>query len=1074
MSPRPNRPGTIAILGLALGTAFAAAVPPPAGAAGGAPGAAVPAAPVQAVDPATLEAAITLPGVMRHLEELQQIASANGDTRASGTPGYDASSAYVHGLLDAAGYDVTYQDVSYTVIDSEFRQVSPNATTYTLMGTYNLATASGFGDVAAPVVPVDVNNNPPPTPNGNTSGCEAADFAGFPVGSVALLQRGSCDFGVKAQNAQAAGATAVILYNEGTPGDASRNNVLNPTVAGYAVTIPVVGTSYELGRDLMDPAGTVVKIRVAQRVETTRNVIAETPTGNSDNVVMLGAFLGSDVDSPGINGNGTGAAALLEVALQLAAGQGEDPLNNKVRFAWWAGDEAVRQGSATYVNSLSPADLERIALYLDFDRVGSPNYFRGVLDASWGPAAGSQALHDLFDTYFTAKSLPHEDTSSSGVLDGSLFGTHGIAVGGISTGTTTPKSADQVTLYGGVAGVPFDPCDREPCDSLTPVADGAPAATYTALEAAYGADLVGNVNTHALLTSARAIAHAAATLAGSTLPVNGVESLTASITGTPQVGHTLTAATSFDDGPEVSTLDYRWQVGSGGAFTDLPGATGPSLLLTPDLADKAVRVVVTTSRPGYTGASATDTAIVAKGDIFLAVPTINGTPKVGEELSVAPPSSLPPGATVDYQWLRQTGSGPMVRIPDANGSTYRVRPEDVGARLRVRVTVTASGYNTASATSEPTPPVLPGTITGFDATVTGTERVGHTLTASTSFDDDPAYTTAFRWQVERDGNFVDIPGATDASLVLTPDLAGARVRLVAVASRSGYDPASDEVTTGPIALGDAPEAPEPTISGTAQVGHTLTAAADTEPGVEVQWQWQRVAGDAEPVDIPGATGPTYAVTAADVGPRLRVVLTVRGPGSEPGTSSASTAPVVPGTIPLGELQIRGRSVENRLLRVRLDPPLGPNAIDGLVMAYEWTADGKQLSSDDDRLRLGPAHVGKRVTVTVTASAPGYEPASRSATVGPVRRGRYLRVPDSVEPGQRFRVVARGPGRARTYTLDVGDRAVSGKVRDGGLVVRRLTLPESTRCGSTRVRIQLLDGRGKAVFTRATTIDVVGC
>ena len=59
----------------------------------------------------------------------------------------------------------------------------------------------------------------PPDPNGSSSasGCSAGDFTGFTAGNIALIQRGTCNFGMKVLNAQAAGASGVIIFNEGNP-----------------------------------------------------------------------------------------------------------------------------------------------------------------------------------------------------------------------------------------------------------------------------------------------------------------------------------------------------------------------------------------------------------------------------------------------------------------------------------------------------------------------------------------------------------------------------------------------------------------------------------------------------------------------------------------------------------------------------------------------------------------------------------------------------------------------------------------------------------------------------------------
>ena len=140
---------------------------------------------------------VTLEGVRRHLLAFQDIADANGGTRASGTPGYDASAEYVADEARRAGLDVTTQDVEFPFFElnsAAFAQVTPTSITYADGTDFATATFSGSGDVTGTAVPVDVVL--PPT-GGSTSGCEATDFAGFPPGEVALMQRGTCEFGVE-------------------------------------------------------------------------------------------------------------------------------------------------------------------------------------------------------------------------------------------------------------------------------------------------------------------------------------------------------------------------------------------------------------------------------------------------------------------------------------------------------------------------------------------------------------------------------------------------------------------------------------------------------------------------------------------------------------------------------------------------------------------------------------------------------------------------------------------------------------------------------------------------------------
>ncbi|WP_141124862.1 M20/M25/M40 family metallo-hydrolase, partial [Prescottella equi] len=88
------------------------------------------------------------------------------------------------------------------------------------------------------------------------------------------------------------------------------------------------------------------------------------------NVVMAGAHLDSVPDGPGINDDGSGVASLLETARQLGA---KPDTANAVRFAFWGAEEEGLNGSTAYVDGLDDAARADIALYLNFDMVGSPN-----------------------------------------------------------------------------------------------------------------------------------------------------------------------------------------------------------------------------------------------------------------------------------------------------------------------------------------------------------------------------------------------------------------------------------------------------------------------------------------------------------------------------------------------------------------------------------------------------------------------------------------------------------------------------------------------------------------------------
>jgi Zn-dependent M28 family amino/carboxypeptidase len=484
-----------------------------------------------------LQRDVTLRGVMQHVTAFQRIADDNGGNRAAGLPGYAASADYVAERMRSAGYDVRRHQFEFDFFqetaEPEFEQTAPDPTTYVEGEDFATMTFSGSGDITAPTQAVDLALAAPET---STSGCEAADFAGFTAGNIALIQRGTCTFADKATNAVAAGAIGVVIFNQGNGAD--RSGVLNGTLGGDVVDVPVVGTSFAIGQDLADPAGTAVRIftQTVSEPRITTNVIAETPGGDPRNVVMLGAHLDSVPEGPGVNDNGSGSAAILEVAEEMA---GVDPAN-KVRFAWWGAEELGLVGSTEYVEGLTPGQRNRIALYLNFDMVGSPNYIRGVYDgdgSSFGTAGpeGSAAIEAMFNEHFASKGLPFQGTEFSGRSDYQAFINNGIPAGGLFTGADGVKTEAEEALYGGVAGSIYDPCYHEACDSSTPVQDGADAAVYAELRREN--DLVGNIAPEALDTNADAIAHAAITYAMDTSTVTAGAATTTSRSAGAQHAH---------------------------------------------------------------------------------------------------------------------------------------------------------------------------------------------------------------------------------------------------------------------------------------------------------------------------------------------------------------------------------------------------------------------------------------------------------------------------------------------------------------------------------------------------------
>ena len=224
-----------------------------------------------------------------------------------------------------------------------------------------------------------------------------------------------------------------MIFNQGNTTAADRNGIPAVTLtANNTSGIPVIGTTYALGVTLADTPGLRMRVfaNTLRQILPTYNVLAEKAGANDDNVVMAGAHLDSVLAGPGINDNGSGSAAILETAVQLAKLKPE----NTVRFAWWGAEESGLVGSTNYVNGLSQAEKDRIALYLNFDMIGSPNYIQMVYDSDESGfeapvpvPPGSIAIEDLFESFYTLSDEPYDDAEFSGRSDYQAFINNGIA-----------------------------------------------------------------------------------------------------------------------------------------------------------------------------------------------------------------------------------------------------------------------------------------------------------------------------------------------------------------------------------------------------------------------------------------------------------------------------------------------------------------------------------------------------------------------------------------------------------------------------------------------------------------------
>jgi Zn-dependent M28 family amino/carboxypeptidase len=419
--------------------------------------------------------AVTAPAIEARLADLLEIAQANGGIRAVGTPGFDASVDYAADVLREAGYTVTLDEFDYPY----FEETEPVSLAVTggqafVGGDHARALIfSASGTVEALVASVSAT--------AGQGGCVSSDWDDFPAGAIAVAGPGPCfrrDQVIEAQQAGAVGL--VVAYPSWATGEVRRPTLLFPD----GIDIPAVSASAAVGEALIAAAeaGASVRLEVHTLNEqrTTRNVIADRAGNQPDEVVMAGGHLDSVMDGPGINDNGSGTMTILELATRLA----QLPTTERsVRFGLWAAEEIGLYGSRSYIDQLGTqtgancwpyvcrtADRSEIVAYLNLDMVASPNFVRAVYAGEGGPA-GSQAITDLFTSYFDAIGLNWELEDVGGASDHAPFADVGIPVGGLFTGASELKTDRQAALFGGTAGEPNSACYHLACDTTTEIND---------------------------------------------------------------------------------------------------------------------------------------------------------------------------------------------------------------------------------------------------------------------------------------------------------------------------------------------------------------------------------------------------------------------------------------------------------------------------------------------------------------------------------------------------------------------------------------------------------------------------
>ena len=374
------------------------------------------------------------------LDALAAIAGEHDGIRAAGTEGYEASVDWAAGRLGQIGFEVTTPQVDFTGFRDLGATLRVGDRSFEGPDEVRALIYSAGGSVEGSVTVLD------------DSGCRPADFADVEAGAIALTTAGGCFRRDQALNAEQADVAALIVgYPDQGPGEIFRPTLISPDGIG----IPVVSVTGDAADALVAGAGEVAQLRVEVEREpaTFRNVVGQ--LGDGPRSVMVGAHLDSVLDGPGINDNGSGVAAALEIARAVA--EAGVPDGWAVRIGLWGAEEFGTYGSRAYVDGLEGG----VAAYLNLDMAGSINGATLVYDEP-SAAPGSAQITEAYEAWFADRGLPTQGVDLGGSSDHAAFTSAGIATGGLFAGASASGSAAQPGSSG--SGVAPDPCYHIGCD----------------------------------------------------------------------------------------------------------------------------------------------------------------------------------------------------------------------------------------------------------------------------------------------------------------------------------------------------------------------------------------------------------------------------------------------------------------------------------------------------------------------------------------------------------------------------------------------------------------------------------
>ena len=458
-----------------------------------------------------LAESIRIDELMNHLHELQRIADGSNHTRAIGTQGFAETVNYIESYLKTNAPNLNTFREPFPVRNFSIRgtpqlnlfindvETPFNYSTNLTQAHFTYVTNSGEITQTRLNITAVLNN-----------GCVRSDWPNV-VGKAVLVRAGGpCTYAEKGELAANQSVSALLFYNSG----ATVSNLAPAIVRLRQLNqLPALSLSYAVGQRLVDAAnGNNASISIDIQLEdypsfNVTNICADTMDGNSNETIVVGSHSDSVPAGPGINDNGSysyvtrklifplfyyvgsGTMANLVLATNLARlyASGNYPkYRYRVRFCWWGAEEIGLVGSIHHVQQAQGTSaalgnrLQDYLINLNYDMIGSPNYFFGIYDGKTArPETPSSALYgsiqisEKFRDWFIQQNLPWNYTEFSGRSDYGPFLAAGVVAGGLFTGADDIKTSAVRKLYeqlgpgqGGFAGAILDPCYHLSCDTM--------------------------------------------------------------------------------------------------------------------------------------------------------------------------------------------------------------------------------------------------------------------------------------------------------------------------------------------------------------------------------------------------------------------------------------------------------------------------------------------------------------------------------------------------------------------------------------------------------------------------------